>query len=104
MAEPTVSDAVALLRDPQYRTPNGNRYELRSRGLREVSGGRILNELLARGAEDREAAYALVRTALAELGGEDHSRWRERTGLRAGRMMSPQDRVEVFVVPVDPPE
>jgi hypothetical protein len=104
MAEPTVSDAAALLRDPQYSTPNGNRYELRSQSLREVSGARIVSELLARGAKDREAAYALVRTALDEIGGEDHSHWRERSGLRAGGMMARRDRVEVFIVPVDPPE
>jgi hypothetical protein len=99
----TVDDAVELLRDPAYLTPNGRRAELRAAGVVEVSGARVVNELHARGAESREAALDLVRQALVAVGGRDASYLAPASkGLRPGRIVAPPGRrVEVFLVPID---
>lgn len=100
MTEPTVADAIAVLRDPASLTMNGQRHELRSRGVVEVSGTRVLNELQTRGAPSREAALSLALEALAAIDGEDVSPWRESHGL--GRRATPRaQRIIVFLVPID---
>lgn len=97
----TFDDAVELLRNPTYATFTVWRAERLTTGFSEMSGVKILNELQARGAEDRGVALALVHQALLALGGRDASYWLESKQLGGGGSSRRRQRIEVFLVPVD---
>lgn len=99
VAEPTVEDAVSLLRDPAYQTPRGTSSAV-PHGFTEVSGDRVLAELRARGAT-RADAMTLAASALDRVGGLDRSYWLQSQGHAAGRGRRRQ-RVYAFLVPVEP--
>ena len=100
MAEPTVEDAVALLRDPAYRTMRGMSSDV-PHGFAEVSGDRVLSELQVRGATPEEA-LTLASSALEKVNGLDRSYWRESRSLGGGSWGRSRQPVHVFLVPIEP--
>ena len=75
MTEPTIADAVALLRDPDLRADPEDRRD----GFVKMRGTEIVDRL-AGPDDDRVNARTMLAEALAEIGGLDRSHWPERTG------------------------
>ncbi len=98
---PTVENAIALLQDPAAITREGRDEEFSARGVVQVSGAKVMNDLmeLGLGTIDEDECRDLILEALQRLGGTDTSYWFEPPSLGGGRWGRRKQRVFVVEIP-----